>query len=69
MLRPRVIVSGAADHLNRPEVAATVRALLLAGLRSAVLWRQLGGSRLALLLSRGAILAAARALREAIVTD
>ena len=29
---------------DRPEVVAEIRALLLAALRSAVLWRQMGGS-------------------------
>ncbi len=61
-LRPRVIVQGDATHLEDGQNADRVRALLLAGLRSAVLWRQSGGSRLKLILGRGRLLSAARAL-------
>lgn len=59
-LRPRVIVQGEADHLEDSHNADRVRALLLAGVRSAVLWRQCGGSRLKLILRRGRLLEAAR---------
>jgi high frequency lysogenization protein len=43
-LRPKVIVQGNPHYLQQPEVVAEIRALLLAALRSAVLWRQVGGS-------------------------
>ena len=43
-LRPRVIVLGNTHYLQQPQVVAEIRALLLAALRSAVLWRQLGGT-------------------------
>lgn len=56
-LGPRVMVSGESMHLNNPDVAARIRALLLAGIRAAVLWRQAGGNRWRLLLQRKAILA------------
>ena len=59
-LRPRIIVSGERNHLSNPMVANTVRALLLAAIRSAVLWRQCGGNRLQLLLGRSKLLAEAR---------
>ncbi len=52
-LRPRIMVSGDPALLNRSNNADRIRALLLAGIRSAVLWRQLGGSRRKLLFSRG----------------
>ncbi|MEK7758734.1 MAG: DUF489 family protein, partial [Pseudomonadota bacterium] len=39
--------------LSNPAIADKVRAALLAGIRSAVLWRQLGGRRWQLLFSRG----------------
>jgi len=52
LLGPRIMVSGEHGHLANPVVAARVRATLLAGIRSAVLWRQLGGRRLQLLFSR-----------------
>lgn len=59
-LTPRVLVQGNPVHLGQPDVVARIRALLLAAMRSAVLWRQLGGSYWDLLLRRRAILAAAR---------
>ena len=54
-LTPRIMVSGDHGHLANPAIAAKVRATLLAGIRSAVLWRQLGGRRWQLLFSRGKI--------------
>lgn len=42
----RIQVNGDPEHLKREENAAKIRAILLAGVRSAMLWRQLGGSRL-----------------------
>lgn len=59
---PRIMVAGDPGHLRVPGNAERIRAALLAGLRAAVLWRQLGGSRVALLFGRGGIVAAARAL-------
>lgn len=52
-LGPRIQVTGSAEALQQPLVQAKVRAALLAGVRAAVLWRQIGGSRLQLLFSRG----------------
>lgn len=49
---PRIIVKGSDGHLQNPENANKIRALLLAGLRAAVLWRQCGGSRWQLLFQR-----------------
>lgn len=43
-LRPRVLVQGNPHYLGQPRVVAEVRAVLLAAMRSAVLWRQMGGS-------------------------
>jgi high frequency lysogenization protein len=51
-LKPRIMVSGEPGLLNTPALAARVRAALLAGIRSAVLWRQLGGRRWQLLFTR-----------------
>jgi high frequency lysogenization protein len=51
-LTPRILVSGEHGHLSNPAIAAKVRATLLAGIRSAVLWRQLGGRRWQLLFRR-----------------
>ncbi len=61
-LTPRIMVSGEHGHLANPAIAAKVRATLLAGIRSAVLWRQLGGRRWQLLFSRGKIARAAAEL-------
>ena len=64
-LTPRIMVSGEHGHLANPAIAARVRAALLAGIRSAVLWRQLGGRRWQLLFSRGRIARAAAELLAA----
>ncbi|WP_027859820.1 high frequency lysogenization protein HflD [Marinobacterium jannaschii] len=41
----RIQVGGDPRHLQNAENAAKIRALLLAGIRSAMLWRQVGGKR------------------------
>ena len=51
-LRPRVIVHGNPQHLSNAQVVAQIRALLLAAVRAAVLWRQVGGSQLRLIVRR-----------------
>ncbi len=51
-LQPRIMVSGEHQHLSNTDNANLIRALLLAGIRSAVLWDQLGGSRWQILLQR-----------------
>ena len=51
-LSPRIMVSGDPDYLNDNDIASTIRASLLGGIRSVVLWRQCGGSRPKLLFSR-----------------
>lgn len=61
-LRFRILVRGEPVYLENPDNAARVRALLLAGVRAAFLWRQRGGSRLQLFLQRRRILATTRAL-------
>lgn len=43
-LRPRVLVQGNPHYLGQASVVSEVRAVLLAAIRAAVLWRQLGGS-------------------------
>ena len=65
----RIKVTGSAQHLNNPHVADVVRALLMCGVRAAFLWRQLGGTRLKLMFSRGAVReSAARMARDLGVT-
>ena len=53
-MMPRILVQGEPSYLSQPANAAKIRALLLAGIRSAVLWRQIGGNRWQLLFGRGA---------------
>jgi len=59
---PRIMVQGQPEHLGNPANANRIRALLLAGIRAAVLWRQLGGSRVRLLFSRRRLVECAEAL-------
>jgi high frequency lysogenization protein len=63
-LAPRIMVNGEHIHLAKQENANRIRALLLAGIRAAVLWRQSGGSRLLLLMRRKALLLAAQRLLD-----
>ena len=63
-LRPRIMVAGEQNYLSNADTAARVRTLLLAGIRAAVLWRQLGGSKWKLLWSRKKYIAVARSLAE-----
>jgi high frequency lysogenization protein len=62
-LQKRIQVVGVGELLQRNDVAAKVRTLLLAGVRSAWLWYQLGGRRWHLLLRRTTM---RRALRDLI---
>ncbi|NVD35389.1 high frequency lysogenization protein HflD [Marinobacter lutaoensis] len=60
--RLRIQVTGNPDILQRDENAEKIRALLLAGIRSAVLWRQCGGRRWQLVLARRKVIHTAREL-------
>ncbi len=44
-LKPRIMVAGEQRQLSDPQNANQIRTLLLAGIRSALLWRQAGGSK------------------------
>ena len=55
-LGPRIIVKGEESVLANPDNASRIRALLLAGIRSALLWRQAGGNRWRLIFERKAML-------------
>lgn len=55
-LNPTIMVSGEQHLLANPETASLIRTLLLAGIRSAVAWRQCGGTRLQLIFKRRALL-------------
>jgi high frequency lysogenization protein len=51
-LGSRIVINGEISYLKDPEKVTCIRALLLAGIRSAVLWRQKGGRRWEIVLSR-----------------
>uniref|UniRef100_UPI004047AACD high frequency lysogenization protein HflD n=1 Tax=Shewanella baltica TaxID=62322 RepID=UPI004047AACD len=59
-LGPKIQISGNPVCLQRPIVQQKIRALLLAAMRSAVLWRQLGGKRRHLVFARKAIVDTAK---------
>ena len=63
-LSPRIMVSGDPDYLNDNAVASTIRAALLGGIRSVVLWRQCGGTRPRLLFNRSQYLKQADLLTQ-----
>lgn len=54
--KQRIQVHGEMRYLQQSTTASRVRALLLAGIRSARLWRQLGGHRWQLVLNRRKLL-------------
>lgn len=63
-LSPRIVVNGKPQYLNSDRTVDWIRTLLFSGLRSAVLWRQLGGGRWSLMFGRKQILAEAEALLQ-----
>jgi high frequency lysogenization protein len=66
-LKPRVIVSGEQRYLSAAHNADRIRALLLAGVRSALLWRQAGGIRWKLLFLRTRLQREARNLLDTMI--
>lgn len=65
-LRYRVQIRGNPDQLQSVGMAEKIRAVLLAGVRAAWLWRRLGGRRWHLLFSRGRILSDIRELARTV---
>ncbi|HCE8947398.1 high frequency lysogenization protein HflD [Morganella morganii] len=61
-LGPRIQVTGSPEILRNTLIQAKVRSLLLSGIRSAVLWRQVGGNRLQLLFFRSRLVDTAKYL-------
>ena len=51
-LQPRILVEGNPTYLQQAAQVDQIRTLLLAAVRAAVLWRQLGGSQLRLIFRR-----------------
>ncbi|WP_095210644.1 high frequency lysogenization protein HflD [Endozoicomonas ascidiicola] len=60
--KTRIQVNGDARHLQNTMNASRIRAVLLAGIRSAMLWRQCGGSRWHLFIGRNKLLGAVKRL-------
>ncbi len=58
--RFRIHVSGEPLYLNQTATINKIRALLLSGIRSAILWRQLDGKRWQLLINRRSIIQSAQ---------
>ncbi len=65
-LQPRIIVRGDQSYLLNEDNAAKIRTLLLAGIRAAVLWRQLGGSKWKLFQTRSKYVEIAREMSQRI---
>jgi len=63
-LQPRIIVKGSPDYLQRDDIVIRIRCLLLAGVRAAVLWEQLGGGRIQFLFKRKQFASMAEQLLE-----
>ena len=58
----RIQVTGDFTYLQQSRVANQVRSLLLAGIRSATLWRQVGGNRIQIIFRRRRLAECAREL-------
>ena len=65
----RIQVQGNIEHLKNNKNAIRIRSLLLAGIRSAVLWYQLGGRRLGLLFYRKRIYSTATTIRRKLIVS
>ncbi|HEY5776355.1 MAG TPA: high frequency lysogenization protein HflD [Xanthomonadales bacterium] len=61
-LSPRIVVNGRPQHLQVERTVNWIRTMLFAGLRSAVLWRQLGGGRFNLMFGRKKMIEQAQSL-------
>jgi high frequency lysogenization protein len=59
---PRVIVKGEQSYLSNSDTVGKIRTLLLAGIRSAILWNQIGGSQWRLLFGRASYVGSAKKL-------
>lgn len=60
----RVHITGENTYLSNHNTVNKIRAILLAGIRSAVLWRQLGGSRWQIIFGKKILVQDARALLQ-----
>jgi high frequency lysogenization protein len=61
-ISPRIVVNGKPQYLKNERTVDWIRALLFAGLRSAILWNQMGGGRFELMFGRKKIISEAESL-------
>jgi high frequency lysogenization protein len=61
-LSPRIVVNGKPQYLQNERTVDWIRTLLLAGVRSATLWSQLGGGRFELMFGRKKIIREAQSI-------
>jgi len=61
-ITPRIVVNGKPQYLRNDRTVDWVRTLLMAGLRSAILWSQMGGGRFELMFGRKKIMREAESL-------
>jgi high frequency lysogenization protein len=64
LLQPRIILNGKPEHLKQTAITEKIRAVLLAGIRSAVLWTQMGGTQWQLLFKRKLLVDTADELKK-----
>ncbi len=64
-LAPKIQIAGNPQYLGVESNQKRVRALLLAGVRSAVLWRQLGGKRRQILFNRKSLVSSGKSALRA----
>ncbi len=65
LLQPRIILSGKPEHLKQSHITEKIRTVLLAGIRSSVLWSQMGGTQWQLLFKRKLLVETAELLKRA----
>lgn len=58
----RIQVNGDYNYLQQSRIANQIRVLLFSGIRSAILWRQVGGSRLQVIMKRKLLIESAETL-------
>lgn len=64
LLQPRIILNGKPEYLKQPYITEKIRTILLAGVRSAVLWSQTGGTQWQLLFKRKLLVETANELKK-----
>lgn len=68
-LGPRIMVNGEQSYLETTAISNKIRTLLLAGIRSAVLWQQLGGRRWHVIFNRAKYLKIAQSFLKNKIND